>query len=91
MRIACDEEDVPFDDHLGDVNVPVLYFGAAGGNGLHASFTTTLLGSADVTVEVVQKLTDAERPFDFGHLDILTGDEARDLVWLPILDWLEAR
>ncbi len=87
-RIACDEEDVPWDDHLADIRVPVFYVGAEGGNRETAAFTTTLLGSDDVETRVISQLPPGQNAFDFGHLDVLTGTDAEELVWEPILDWL---
>ena len=85
----CEETDVPFDDHLGDIRVPVLYVGAGGGFGDFGIYTTTLLGSTDVETLVVQLEPDAARLFDFGHADIFNAANARTLVWQPILDWLQ--
>ncbi len=85
---VCDATDVPFDDHLGDVRVPVLYVGAGGGFGEFGLYTTTLLGSHDVTTHIVRLLPPAERPFDIGHADLWNATDAPSLVWQPILDWI---
>ncbi len=37
--------NVAFDDHLGEITVPILYVGAGGGFGDFGVYTTTLLGS----------------------------------------------
>lgn len=82
--------DVAFDDHLGEITVPVLYVGAGGGYGDLGIYTTTLLGSSDVTIHVVS-LTPSERLFDLGHADIFQADAADVRFWQPILDWIESR
>jgi pimeloyl-ACP methyl ester carboxylesterase len=88
--VMCEEQDVPFDDHLGEITVPVLYVGAGGGFGDFGIYTTTLLGSTDVTAHVVDLTPDDLRLFDYGHSDLFLGTDAQTLVWQPILDWLQA-
>lgn len=85
---TCGVTDVRFDDHLRDITVPVLYIGAAGGFGASGIYTTTLLGSKDVETLVVSKST--ERLLDYGHADLFLADDAEDLVWEPLLEWLRA-
>jgi len=88
--VICDEEDVPFDDHLEEITNPILYVGAGGGFGEYGIYTTTLLGSTDVTTRVVDLAPPDQRLFDYGHADLFIGTEARTLVWRPILNWLRA-
>jgi hypothetical protein len=83
---TCGQQDVPFDDHLGQIKVPVLYIGAGGGFGQYGVYTTTLLGSTDVTIHITT--LSPVRIADFGHADLFLGDQARTLVWQPILDWV---
>jgi len=85
---TCEQTDVPFDDHLADITVPVLYVGAGGGFGDSGLYTTSLLGSTDVTSNIVS--LNAQRAFDFGHADLFQGINAQSLVWQPILTWLQA-
>jgi hypothetical protein len=82
--------DVAFDDHLKFITVPVFYVGAAGGFGETGLFTTTLLGSTDVTDLVVRKLPAGQEIFDYGHADLFQASDAQQLVWQPILSWLQA-
>jgi hypothetical protein len=84
----CGTPDVTFDDHLAEITVPVLYVGAGGGFGEYGVYTTTLLGSTDVTVHIVDLAPPEARLFDFGHADLFLARNARALVWRPILDWL---
>lgn len=85
--------DVPWDDHLGAITVPILYVGAGGGFGDLGIYTTTLLDSDDVSTLVVS-FQPPEPPelrlFDFGHADLFQADDAPTLVWEPILAWLQA-
>ncbi|MBN8231826.1 hypothetical protein JYK02_30370 [Corallococcus macrosporus] len=82
--------DVPYDDHLQDVKVPVLYVGAAGGVGRYGEYSTRLLGSTDVTRIIVRSRPESERALDFGHADLFLARDARVRVWQPILQWLRA-
>jgi pimeloyl-ACP methyl ester carboxylesterase len=86
--VVCEANDVPFDDHLGDIRVPVLYIGAGGGFGELGVYTTTLLGSTDVTTLVIDKTPDTQRLLDYGHADLFLAHDAETLVWQPLLSWL---
>jgi hypothetical protein len=86
----CNEQDSPYDDHLGEITIPVLYVGAGGAFGQSGVYTTTLVGSTDVTVNVVGFYPPEARAIDFGHLDLLVGKEAPTLVWEPLYDWVHA-
>ena len=86
----CDQIDVPFDDHLGDVQLPTLHLGAAGGVGQAGVYSTTLLGSTDVTIHMVRLHPAGEEGLDFGHWDLWVADNAAELAWQPVLDWLRA-
>jgi hypothetical protein len=82
--------DVAIDDHLGDITVPVLYVGAGGGMGELGVYTTTLLGSTDVTTHVVSLVPPEARLLDIGHADIFVATDAPTLFWQTIYDWLRA-
>lgn len=88
--IGCDMVDVPFDDHLGEITIPILYVGAAGGNSRLGEYSMSLTASNDITSVVVQLLPDEDAATDFGHADIFLAQDADVLVWQPILDWLVA-
>jgi pimeloyl-ACP methyl ester carboxylesterase len=85
---TCGQHDVRFDDHLAQIKVPVLYIGAAGGFGSYGVYTTTLLGSTDVTIHITS--LSPVRIADFGHADLFQANDAQTLVWQPILDWVRA-
>ncbi|HEX2253947.1 MAG TPA: hypothetical protein VHQ65_11825 [Thermoanaerobaculia bacterium] len=88
--LVCDLEDLPLDDHLGAVTVPVLYVGAGGGFGDYGVHTTTLLASTDVTIHTASVVPPEARLVDFGHADLFQATDAPALVFQPILDWIAA-
>jgi len=85
----CDEVDVPFDDYLADVEVPILAVGAAGG-AVPEPYTPWLTASRDIEQLTVQFLPDELHMLDFGHGDLFMAGNAEAEVWRPILDWLVA-
>ena len=85
--IKCDGNDSPFDDHLGEITVPIFAVGAGGYFGDLIEYTTTLLGSSDVTILNVS-LTE-EMMYDIGIVDISHAKDAPELFWQPMLDWIE--
>lgn len=89
--LVCDQVDLPYDDHLSAITVPVLYVGAGGGFGTFGEYSTTLLGSTDVSSLVVSQQPPALRDLDWGHTDIFLAEDAETEVWQPILDWMRAR
>ena len=86
--ITCDGPDVPWDDHLSEVRVPVLYVGAGGAYGSLGEHQTQLLGSDDVTTLVVRQQPEELAALDIGHNDILWSPAMRDFFWRPILNWV---
>jgi hypothetical protein len=86
--VMCGEADLPYDDNLALINVPVYYVGAGGGFGEFGLDTLARLGSADVTTNVVILYGPEGRPVDFGHADIFLADNAKELVWKPLYDWI---
>jgi len=89
-KSTCGQHDVAFDDHLAEIKVPVLYVGAGGGFGELGVYTTTLLGSTDVTTHIVHKVPAAQRIVDYGHADLFLAGDAQTQVWQPILSWVQA-
>jgi len=86
-RISCDQYEVPWDDNLAAITVPVLNLGGAGGLAPSAQYTLDMLGSTDIEQIIVQQLPDDQRFEDYGHIDIWTALDAPTLVWLPLADW----
>jgi hypothetical protein len=89
-RLWCGDAPLPIPDHYADIEVPLFYLGAAGGYGDHGIYSTTLVGSSDVTTHVVRVLDPAEEEEDYGHGDLLFADDAQDLAWEPLADWILA-
>jgi hypothetical protein len=87
----CGQTPVPFTKHLGQIEVPILAMGAAGGFGKTIYYTAGLTASKDVTKVTVQLFPDDEAGLDFGHADTVLATNAETLVWKPILDWVVAR
>ncbi|QRN96128.1 hypothetical protein JRI60_45085 [Archangium violaceum] len=88
LALWCGTPDVPYDDYLSQVKVPVLYVGAEGGFGHFGTYSTSLLGSTDVTVHLQQRFPAEARVLDYGHADLFLADDAQDSVWPRILDWM---
>lgn len=89
LQVACDSEDLPYDDHLGEIKVPVLYVGAGGGFGEYGLYTLSLLGSSDITSEVFEIEPGSEnRLYDYGHVDLFAGEEAPGWSWALIRSWV---
>ena len=88
---TCEATDVAFDDHLSAITVPILYIGAGGGFGEYGVYTTTLLGSTDVTTLVIGKVPSTQRLFDYGHADLFLAHDAEEVVWTPLLEWMRVR
>lgn len=87
--IVCDEIDVPYDDHLAEIQVPILYLGVGGAFGELGIHATTLVASSDVSTTIVRAAAAPEQ--DLGHNDVFLADDADTLIWRPILDWILAR
>ncbi len=88
--IYCDEVDLPYDDYLSSINVPVFYVGVGGGHGEKGLYTTTLLGSSDVSSHMISFYPPEAEILDFGHTDLWTATDATMWVWQPILAWINA-
>lgn len=86
--IICDIGDLPFDDHLGEITVPILNLAMAGGLGELSKYTTTLLGSSDITNIIPSLHPPDEVLKDFAHIDMFLSRKAPTLVWRPALDWV---
>jgi hypothetical protein len=85
---VCDEVDVTMDDHLGEVTVPILFIGAGGTFGRLGDFNAGLTSSDDVAIHTVSLQPESEAVSDFGHADLFIGNDAPDLVWKHLQEWL---
>jgi hypothetical protein len=89
--ITCNERDVPWDDHLDRVHLPILYVGAGGAFGALGEYQTRLVDSADVTVLIVREQREDLAALDVGHADVFQAPLSRELFWEPIRDWILSR
>ncbi len=78
----------PYNDHLGDITVPVFDLGGAGGIAPGTAATRSYLGSDDITWLYVT-VGSPDPTLDYGHIDIFTARNAPELVWEPLLQWIE--
>jgi hypothetical protein len=67
----------------------VFYVGAGGGFGSYGLYTLSLLGSTDVSNHIVSFYPPDQQAFDFGHVDLFYAEDAQNLLWTNILQWLE--
>jgi hypothetical protein len=83
----CEDPAYPvsFDDHLGDITVPILYIN----QGAIGAYATTLTSSTDIT-QVVLNPTGTPSEQRYGHADLFWARDAADRVWRHILEWIRA-
>jgi hypothetical protein len=86
---GCGDTDVPWDDNFGDITIPVLNIGGAGGIAPTTGYCLTLLGSSDITDITIQLESPEDALFDYGHIDLWIAENAPELVWEPILNWVQ--
>ena len=80
--------DVPWDDYVGQIDVPILNVAAAGGLGPYSYYALSLMGSDDIESLNIQLQPDEAALFDFGHIDIFIAENAPELVWEPVARWI---
>lgn len=85
----CDEEDSGIDRNLGEISIPILYLGVAGGFGQQGVFSSSLTKSKDITHHIVTQQPPELRAIDFGHGDLFMGEDAANLGWKVLNRWLE--
>lgn len=88
--IISDSIENPYDDHLGDIVVPVYYVGAAGGFGEYGADTLDFLGSTDKESLIVKLYPPEAAALDYGHADLFWANNAKELVWEPICSWIKS-
>ena len=72
------------DDTWGSFEIPIIYFGSSGMNAeflLSGIYSASHSGSGKVSIHVLE---------DYGHLDVLVGEQAREEVYDPIHNWIRA-
>jgi len=89
-QLMCGKKNLPYDDYLKDVKVPVLYVGAEGGFGSYGVYSAkSVLGSQDVTVLLVKENAATGRLAEYGHADLWLAGDAEKKVWEPIYNWMK--
>ena len=84
MAALPDDPATALDDGWGEMKVPILAFTSTGMGAdwqANVRYSAEASGSRDVTVHVLQ---------DYGHLDVLVGEEAVRTVYEPVLAWIKA-
>ena len=81
----CDSDLFPvaFDDHVGEIEVPIFYIARQEAN----FYSTTVTRSSDVSKLVVNPTLD---PSLYGHADFFLANNAACEIWQQILDWIRA-
>jgi hypothetical protein len=87
--VTCGDANPNYSDSLRLVKAPVFYVGAAGAEGNLGLYTLTQLGSQDIQHYVVSFYPPDQAELDFGHFDLMSADNAQDVVWSRILQWLQ--
>lgn len=86
-ELLCNRCPSPYEEHLAEVRVPVLYVGAAGGFGRYGSYSKQLLGGRKAELIITKGVRMSK--LDYGHADLLLAEDADTLVWAPLLEWLK--
>lgn len=77
-----DDPATALDDHFGDMSLPIIYFGATNmgaDNLMNGIYSASKSGSKDVTINVLE---------NHGHVDVLFGNRAKDLVFEVVYRWI---
>jgi pimeloyl-ACP methyl ester carboxylesterase len=82
-RCGTDTYPAAFDDHLGEIEVPIFYVARQDTD----LYTTTQTRSRDVTTLIINP---ALSPNLYGHADSFLANDAASKIWRPILDWIQA-
>lgn len=88
-RTVCDSDDVPWDDNLHLIEVPIFNLAARGGANDYGLYAAGLTASDDVTSTVVTTNAPDDIRLDFGHIDLFLAPISEELAWAPLLQWVE--
>ncbi|WP_372752388.1 hypothetical protein [Labilibaculum sp.] len=84
---SCPSLDVSYDDHLGDIEIPIFYISAEGGVGGGDDYTASLTQSNDLShLNVIDETRETE--VNIGHADLWMGYDSKDLMWEKLHAWL---
>lgn len=87
LSLECEIGDLPFDDHLHEITVPILAVGAGGGF-TRSAYMDELVASTDFSEHIIFLEPPENALVDFGHVDIFTADNAPELYWEAISAWI---
>lgn len=85
--MTCPTADAPWDDHFTRIQVPILWIVAAGGYGVDWD-DFPAIGSGDETRLLIALHAPDEALLGYGHIDPYNADNAAELVWQPMLEWV---
>jgi len=85
--VLCDPDDVTFDDHIGDIALPILNIATGGGFGDISYYTPTMTSSSDIQNYMVS-IPGMEKSEDYAHADIWLGYDADEMLWSELYAWL---
>lgn len=86
---SCSQYNVSWDDRLRQIRVPILWVQAGNaGFGYGGVHTLDVLGTNDLTRLSISLHPPDEALLDFAHVDLFTAENAPDLVWRPMLNWV---
>lgn len=77
--VQCPDEEVTYDDYLGEISLPILYIGAEKAEGEAGIYTSSLTSSSDITSNIVP---------GYSHADLWFAYDADKMVWSVLHDWL---
>ncbi|MEK6155342.1 hypothetical protein WIW50_18885 [Flavobacteriaceae bacterium 3-367] len=84
----CEENVTTVEKQLNRIKIPILYLGAAGGFGEQGVYSTRVTSSKDVSIHIASKQPDELRAIDYGHADMFMAEDAAQMVWEPLRNWL---
>lgn len=87
--ILSDVVENPYDDYLGEIDLPILNISCAGGYAEYAQYVNSLTASTDVTSLVIRLYPQGYEAIDFGSTDLLYASNAEQLAWQPMAAWVE--
>ena len=87
--LMTDYADSPYDDHFAKIRLPIFNIAPAGGFGELTRFGFSQIGSTDVTHLMPSFYPPELAAIDFGHLDIFMANNAKGVVWEPMLEWMK--
>ena len=87
LSIALHDDDpaTEIDDHFGQMELPIIYFGAANMGAeyiLSGIYSAAESGSRDITLHLLE---------GYGHADVLVANSAKEDVYHVIEEWLKDR